>query len=701
MTDPVTDPAPGQATDPREEHRLIAEQVEDARWRYYVLDSPTLDDAEFDRLMRRLEELEEELPELRTPDSPTQKVGGAVATEFTAVDHLERMQSLDNAFSFEELEAWHARLARDGVTDPALLCELKVDGLAINLLYEDGRLVRALTRGDGSTGEDVTPNVKTIDAVPHRLTGTEEFPVPALIEVRGEVFLPVEAFLRLNDSLLEAGKAPFANPRNSAAGSLRQKDPRVTASRALGMVCHGIGARRGFEPQAQSHAYEALAAWGLPVSEQVRVVPTLQDVEAYVENAGEHRHTIVPYEIDGVVVKVDDVALQRRLGSTSRAPRWAIAFKYPPEEVNAKLLEIRVNVGRTGRVTPYGVMEPTKVAGSTVENATLHNYYEVERKDVRPGDTVILRKAGDVIPEILGPVLALRPEGLAAWVGPEECPECGTRLVEQRAGDKDRRCPNHQFCPAQVRERVFHVAGRGAFDIEGLGYEAAVALLDAEVIGNEGDVFDLDEAKLLQTELFTRAARKSEGEGRVLSANGQRLLDNLAKAKQVPLWRVLVGLSIRHVGPTAARALATEFGSMEAIRAATEEQLAAAEGVGPTIAEAVIEWFAVDWHREIVDKWAAAGVSMEDERDESVARTLEGLTVVVTGSLVDFSRDSAKEAILSRGGKAAGSVSKKTDYVVVGENAGSKADKAEQLGVPVLDEAGFKALLEGGPAQLS
>ncbi|GAB6983743.1 NAD-dependent DNA ligase LigA [Nocardioides pyridinolyticus] len=687
-------------TDPREEHRLIAEQVEEARWRYYVLDSPTLDDAEFDRLMRRLEELEEELPELRTPDSPTQKVGGAVATEFTAVEHLERMQSLDNAFSFEELESWHARLARDGVTDPALLCELKVDGLAINLLYEDGRLVRALTRGDGTTGEDVTPNVKTIDAVPHRLRGTEEFPVPALVEVRGEVFLPVEAFLRLNDSLLEAGKAPFANPRNSAAGSLRQKDPRVTASRALGMVCHGIGARRGFEPQAQSHAYEALAAWGLPVSEQVRVVPTLKDVEAYVENAGENRHTIVPYEIDGVVVKVDDVTLQRRLGSTSRAPRWAIAFKYPPEEVNAKLHEIRVNVGRTGRVTPYGVMEPTKVAGSTVENATLHNYHEVERKDVRPGDTVVLRKAGDVIPEILGPVLALRPEGLPAWVGPEECPECGTPLVEQKAGDKDRRCPNHQFCRAQVRERVFHVAGRGAFDIEGLGYEAAVALLDAEVIGNEGDVFDLTAEQVLRAPLFTRAPKKGE-EGPQLSANGQRLLDNLAKAKQVPLWRVLVGLSIRHVGPTAARALATEFGSMHAIRAATEEQLAAAEGVGPTIAEAVIEWFAVDWHREIVDKWAASGVSMEDERDESVARTLEGLTVVVTGSLVDFSRDSAKEAILSRGGKAAGSVSKKTDYVVVGDNAGSKADKAEQLDVPILDEAGFKALLDGGPAAVS
>ena len=687
-------------TDPREEHRLIAEQVEEARWRYYVLDSPTLDDAEFDRLMRRLEELEAQLPELRTPDSPTQKVGGAVSTEFTAVDHLRRMESLDNAFSYDELEAWYARLARDGVESPALLCELKVDGLAINLLYERGRLVRALTRGDGTTGEDVTPNVKTITSIPHRLTATDAFPVPELVEVRGEVFLPVEAFERLNESLLEAGKAPFANPRNSAAGSLRQKDPRVTASRALGMVCHGLGERRGFEPEAQSHSYEALAAWGLPVSDQVRVVATLKDVEAYIENAGEHRHTIVPYEIDGVVVKVDDVALQRRLGSTSRAPRWAIAFKYPPEEVNAKLLEIRVNVGRTGRVTPYGVMEPTKVAGSTVENATLHNYYEVERKDVRPGDTVILRKAGDVIPEILGPVLPLRPEGLAPWVGPEECPACGTPLVEQKAGDKDRRCPNHRSCPAQVRERVFHVAGRGAFDIEGLGYEAAVALLDAEAIVDEGDVFDLDAAKLLRAPLFTRAPKKGEGDGPVLSANGQRLLDNLAKAKQVPLWRVLVALSIRHVGPTAARALAAEFGSMAAIREATEEQLAAAEGVGPTIAEAVIEWFGVDWHEQIVEKWERAGVSMADERDESTPRTLEGLTVVVTGSLVDFSRDSAKEAILARGGKAAGSVSKKTDYVVVGDNAGSKADKAEQLGVPILDEAGFKRLLDGGPAAL-
>jgi DNA ligase (NAD+) len=681
----------------RDEHQQLSEDVEEARWRYFVLDDPTLDDADYDKRLRRLQELEAEFPELQTPDSPTQKVGGAVSTEFTAVDHLQRMESLDNAFTYEELQSWYARLARDGVEAPALLCELKVDGLAINLLYEGGRLVRALTRGDGRTGEDVTPNVKTIDAIPHRLKGSGEFPVPRLLEVRGEVFLPVQAFERLNDSLLEAGRQPFANPRNSAAGSLRQKDPRVTASRALGMVCHGIGAREGFEPEAQSHSYEALSSWGLPTSDQVRVVPTLKDVEAYVENAGEHRHTIVPYEIDGVVVKVDDVALQRRLGSTSRAPRWAIAFKYPPEEVNAKLLEIRVNVGRTGRVTPFGVMEPTKVAGSTVENATLHNAHEVKRKDVRPGDTVILRKAGDVIPEILGPVLALRPQGLAEWVMPTECPACGTSLAQQKEGDKDLRCPNHQFCPAQVRERVFHVAGRGAFDIEGLGYEAAVALLESRAIDNEGDVFDLDEAKVLTAPLFTRAPKKGE-DGPQLSANGERLLANLRNRMDVPLWRVLVALSIRHVGPTAARALAQEFGSMAAIREAAEDKLAAAEGVGPTIAEAVVEWFDVDWHRDIVDKWAAAGVSMEDERDESVARTLEGLTVVVTGSLVDFSRDSAKEAILARGGKAAGSVSKNTDYVVVGDNAGSKADKAEQLGVPVLDEAGFKALLESGPS---
>jgi len=688
----------------RDRHRDLVEDVEEARWRYYVLDAPTLSDADFDTRMRELEELEGRFPELRTPDSPTQRVGGAVSTEFTAVDHLEPMMSLDNAFSFEELEAWYARLGRDGIEDAALLCELKVDGLAINLLYEDGRLVRALTRGDGRTGEDVTPNVRTISTVPHRLTGTDEYPVPRLVEVRGEVFLSQAAFDRLNESLTAAGKPMFANPRNSAAGSLRQKDPRVTAGRALGMVCHGIGAREGFEPVAQSDAYRALRTWGLPTSERVQVLRGLDDVREYVEYFGEHRHDVTEHEIDGVVIKVDDVTLQRRLGFTSRAPRWAIAYKYPPEEVNTKLLRIEVGVGRTGRATPYGVMEPTLVAGSTVERATLHNAHEVHRKDVRPGDTVVLRKAGDVIPEILGPVLPLRPDGLPEWEMPTECPACGTPLAQQKEGDKDLRCPNHEKCPAQVCERVFHVAGRGAFDIEGMGYEAAEALLAADVITNEGDVFDLDEAKLLRTALFTRAAKKTEvetGAGeRVLNANGQRLLAHLDERKDVPLWRVLVALSIRHVGPTAARALAQEFGSMDAIRAASVEQLADAEGVGPTIADAVVEWFDVEWHRTIVDRWEAAGVRMADERDESVPRTLEGLTVVVTGSLVDFSRDSAKEAILSRGGKASGSVSKKTDYVVVGDNAGSKATKAEQLGLTILDEAGFTTLLDGGPGAL-
>jgi DNA ligase (NAD+) len=694
----VVEPAPPSV---REEHRALAEQIEDARWRYYVLDSPTLSDADFDRRMRRLEELEDAYPELRTPDSPTQKVGGAVSTEFTPVRHLEPMMSLDNAFSYAELETWRDRLARDGVVEPAMLCELKVDGLAINLLYEQGRLVRAATRGDGRTGEDVTPNVRTIDNVPDRLRATSDYPVPARLEVRGEVFLPVRAFERLNEAMQDAGKPVFANPRNAAAGSLRQKDPRVTATRALAMVCHGLGARDGFTPTSQSQSYEALAAWGLPVSDRAKVVPDLAAVEEFVEYYGEHRHDVA-HEIDGVVVKVDDVSLQRRLGSTSRAPRWAIAFKYPPEEVNAKLLAIEVNTGRTGRVTPFGRMEPTRVAGSTVEMATLHNAHEVQRKDVRPGDTVILRKAGDVIPEIVGPVLALRPEGLPTWVMPTECPSCGTPLVHQKEGDADLRCPNHRACPAQVRERVFHVAGRGAFDIEGLGYEAAVALLEAGVITDEGDVFDLTEDKLLRAPLFTRAPKKGEGDGPVLNANGRRLLDNLEQAKEQPLWRVLVALSIRHVGPTAARALAGRFGSMDAIRAADVEDIADAEGVGLTIAESVRRWFddpEASWHGAIVDKWAAAGVRMADERDESTPRTLEGLSIVVTGSLTGFSRDEAKEAILVRGGKAASSVSKKTDFVVVGDSPGSKYDKAISLGVPVLDEDGFAVLLADGPEE--
>jgi DNA ligase (NAD+) len=697
---PETSGATVEAAPPeaREEHLEVAEQVEDARWRYYVRDAPTMSDAEFDKLMRRLEELEERYPDLRTPDSPTQKVGGAVSTEFTPVAHLEQMMSLDNAFSAEELQSWKARLDREGAEKAEFLCELKVDGLAINLLYEYGRLVRAATRGDGRTGEDVTPNVRTIDNIPHKLSGTSEHPVPARVEVRGEVFLPVEAFEKLNESMVEKGKPPFANPRNAAAGSLRQKDPRVTATRPLAMVCHGTGLREGFEPKRQSESYAALAAWGLPVSDRAKVVPDLSAVDEFIAYYGEHRHD-VEHEIDGVVVKVDQVSLQRRLGSTSRAPRWAIAYKYPPEEVNTRLLDIRVNVGRTGRVTPYGVMEPIKVSGSTVEMATLHNASEVKRKGVLIGDIVVLRKAGDVIPEIVGPVVDLRDGSERAFVMPTHCPECGTELAPQKEGDADIRCPNTRSCPAQLRERLFHVAGRGAFDIEVLGYEAAVALLDAGVVHDEGDLFTLTEQDLLTVPMFTRAAKKGEGDGPVLSANGARLLANLDDARTRPLWRVLVALSIRHVGPTAARALATQFQSMAAIQDASLEELADAEGVGMTIAQSVRDWFAVDWHRSVVDKWRTAGVTMQDEVDESTPRTLEGMSIVVTGSLDEWSRDQAKEAILVRGGKAASSVSKKTDFVVVGDAPGSKYDKALSLKVPVLDEDGFRVLLSDGPDQ--
>jgi DNA ligase (NAD+) len=605
------------------------------------------------------------------------------------VEHAERLMSLDNVFSFDELEAWAARLSRDGAEEAELLCELKVDGLAINLTYDKGRLVRGATRGDGRTGEDVTPNVRTIESIPDRLRASADYPVPEFLEVRGEVFFEVEAFERLNETLVEQGKAPFSNPRNSAAGSLRQKDPRISATRPLRMVCHGIGARRGFEPARQSEAYAALAAWGLPVSDRAKVVPDLAAVTDYIEYYREHRHD-VEHEIDGVVVKVDQVSLQRRLGSTSRAPRWAIAFKYPPEEVTTKLLSIDVNVGRTGRVTPFGRMEPVRVSGSTVELATLHNASEVRRKGVLIGDTVVLRKAGDVIPEIVGPVAELRTGDEREFVMPTVCPACGTALAPAKEGDADIRCPNTRTCPAQLRERVFHVAGRGAFDIEGLGYEAAAALLEAHVIVDEGDLFGLDEQALLGVPLFT----KHNGE---LSANGVRLLTNLDEAKDQPLWRVLVALSVRHVGPTAARALAEAFGSLEAIQDASVDEIAAVDGVGLIIAEALVEWFGVDWHRELVEKWRAAGVRMVDERDDSIPRTLEGLSIVVTGSLERWSRDQAKEAIVLRGGKASSSVSKTSAFVVVGDSPGSKYDKAVSLKVPILDEDGFDVLLADGP----
>ena len=674
----------------RQRHKELAEFIEEHRMRYYLDDAPTVSDAEYDALMRELEELEGRLPELRTPDSPTQSVGGYASSSFESYEHRERLYSLDNAFSDAELDAWHARIVRDGVDNAEFLCELKVDGLAISLTYEHGRLTRGVTRGDGRVGEDVTNNVRTIKAIPNRLHGSDEFPVPPYVEVRGEVYFPTKAFDDFNAAWGEAGNTPFANPRNAAAGSLRMKDASVTAGRPLSMVCHGLGYREGFSPARQSEAYAAMREWGLPTSDRAKVLTALDDVKEFIAHYGEHRHD-VEHDIDGIVVKVDQVDLQRRLGSTSRAPRWAIAFKYPPEEVNTRLLDIRVNVGRTGRVTPFGVMEPVRVAGSTVELATLHNQHEVKRKGVLIGDMVVLRKAGDVIPEIVGPVVALRDGTEREFVMPTHCPVCGTELAPAKEGDADIRCPNTRACRAQLWERLSHVGSRGAFDIEAFGEEAAAALLEAGVLSDEGGVFALTEHDLLRTDFF----RKKDGG---LSANGHALLANLEKAKSQPLWRVLVALSIRHVGPTAARALATHFGTVDAIRAASTAELAAVDGVGPTIAEAVAEWFAVDWHRDIVDAWAAAGVRMADERDESTPRTLDGLTIVVTGSLGNYSRDSVKEAIISRGGKAAGSVSKKTDYVVVGDNPGSKADKAEQLGVPVLDEDAFERLLTDGPS---
>ena len=710
MTDLPTD----VSDDVRHEWTDLAEQVRAHQFSYHVKDAPTISDGEYDALIRRLNALEDQHAELRTPDSPTQQVGAAFSTDFAAVDHLERMFSLDNAFSAQELAAWAARVERDtasegGSTAYHFLCELKIDGLAINLLFERGRLVRAATRGDGRTGEDVTNNVRTIEGIPHQLVGSDH---PESIEIRGEVFFPVEAFAMLNEALVEAGKAPFANPRNAAAGSLRQKDPRVTASRPLRMLVHGIGAREGFVMDRQSLSYDVLRGWGLPVSTHYQVLDDIEGVQAYIDHFGEHRHS-VEHELDGIVIKIDEVAVQRRLGSTSRAPRWAIAYKYPPEEVTTKLLDIRVNVGRTGRVTPFGVMKPVKVAGSTVEMATLHNAFEVVRKGVLIGDTIVLRKAGDVIPEIVGPVVDLRDGSERAFEMPTHCPDCGTELAAQKEGDKDIRCPNSRYCPAQLRERLFALAARGAFDIEALGWEGAIALLEAKVLQDEGDLFDLapgpdgdtkhSVARLITVPLYTRTAKKSDPEGdvvdgRVLSANGAKLIANLATAKEQPLWRVLVALSIRHVGPTAARALAGHFGSMDKIRAASLEELSGVEGVGPVIAESVQEWFTTEWHRQILKKWAASGVRMVDEVDESRPKTLAGLTIVVTGSLEGFSRDEAKEAILSRGGKAAGTVSKKTDYVVVGESAGSKADKARELGLTILDEAGFRDLLEpGGP----
>ncbi|MCX4864280.1 NAD-dependent DNA ligase LigA [Streptomyces sp. NBC_00257] len=706
---------PAQA---QEQHALLAEQIEEHRFRYYVSDQPVVSDAEFDRLMRELEALEDTYPQLRTPDSPTQKVAGPYRTEFTSVEHRERMLSLDNAFDDLELAAWGERIARDvGTTDYHFLCEPKVDGLAVNLTYEHGRLTRAATRGDGRTGEDITPNIRTIAEIPHRLKGDR---IPALVEIRGEVFFPMEAFEELNARLVEAEDKPFANPRNAAAGSLRQKDPKVTATRPLHMVVHGIGAREGFDIDCLSHAYELLHEWGLPTAKYNKVVDSLDGVREFIRYFGENRHS-VEHEIDGVVVKLDEIPLQGRLGSTSRAPRWAIAWKYAPEEVNTKLVNIRVGVGRTGRVTPYAQVEPVEVAGSEVEFATLHNQNVVKAKGVLIGDMVVLRKAGDVIPEILGPVVDLRDGTERAFVMPTECPECGTELRPMKEADIDLRCPNARSCPAQLRERVAYLAGRKCLDIDHFGYVAAAALTrplePAEPpLRDEGDLFGLTIEELLPIRAYVRdqdsglpkrdpktgeektawVFANQQGEPR---KNALAMLDAIAAAKEAPLARILTGLSIRHVGPVAAAELARQFRSIDRIDEATEEELSDADGVGDIIAASVKQWFAEDWHREILRKWREAGVRMADEEagEDTGPRPLAGLTVVVTGTLAGHTRDGAKEALQSRGAKVTGSVSKKTSFVVVGDNPGSKYEKAMQLKVPVLDEDGFAVLLEQGP----
>ena len=663
----------------------LAEIIRDHQYRYYVLDKPVIADSEFDQLWNELLKLEEKNLKLRDPHSPTFEVGGGFSTHFNSVDHIEKMMSLDNAFDESELDAWFERVAKES-NQNTWLCEVKVDGLAINLLYEQSKLVRALTRGNGVTGEDVTLNIKTIREIPHQLIGDK---LPQRVEIRGEVFFPLSKFAQLNDELEEAGKAIFANPRNAAAGSLRQKDPRVTASRPLSMVVHGIGVLDGMTLDTQSRGYELMKSWGLPVSKRFKVAKNRLEVKEFIDYYLENRHGI-EHEIDGVVIKVNEREAQKTLGFTSRAPKWAIAYKYPPEEVTTKLLDIRVSVGRTGRVTPFAFMEAVRVSGSSVSNATLHNMEEVARKGILIGDVVVLRKAGDVIPEILGPVLESRDGTERAFVMPSNCPECGSKLRAMSQGDVDIRCPNTRSCPAQLRERIYYIGSRAALDIDVLGYEATSALLEDKLIVDESDIFDLDSKKLSKSEFF----KKKDG---TLGANAEKLLEALNEAKQRPLWRILVALSIRHVGPTAAQGLANHFGSIAKIASASAEELASVDGVGSVIAESVKEFFAQEWRAQIVAKWAKAGVRMDGVSSSDKAQTLKGMTLVVTGSLESFTRDSVNEAIIERGGKVSSSVSKKTDYVVVGSEPGSKASKAAELGVATLDEKSFIELLKNGP----
>ena len=677
----------------------LTEQILAAADAYYARDETLISDADYDRLIERLREIETQYPVLQGQDSPTLAVGrGRANSTFAPVTHAERMMSLDNVFSEEQFRAWGEKVVRDSGRAVNWLCELKIDGLAINLRYENGQLVSAATRGDGVVGEDVTANVLTIAGIPRALAGSGH---PPLVEIRGEIFIPTALFHELNEQLEDNDEKVFSNPRNAASGSLRQKDAAKTAARPLRMLVHGIGAWADAPVPTQSATYELLASWGLPISTHYVVVDSLDTAWAFIEKMGRDRHS-VEHEIDGIVVKVDELALHDELGSTSRAPRWAIAYKYPPEQVNTKLVDVRVSVGRTGRATPYAVVEPVRVAGSTVEFATLHNQDVVKAKGVLIGDTIVLRKAGDVIPEVLGPVLELRTGDERAFVMPTQCPECGATLAPASADDIDLRCPNARSCPAQVRGRVEHIGSRGGLDIEKLGEVAAAALTNKAADGSappletESRLFSLTLDDLLAVDYF----RNADGSA---SKNALELLANLEIAKTKPLARLLVSLNIRHVGPVAARALASHFGSLDAIRAASVEDLAAVDGVGTVIAESILNWFEVDWHRDIVDQWAQAGVQWSTPGHAGPGAVGEatgpcaGLIIVATGSLEGYTREGAEEAILAAGAKPSSSVSKKTDFVAAGPGAGSKLQKAEELGIPVLDAAGFTRLLAGGP----
>ncbi|WP_459611365.1 NAD-dependent DNA ligase LigA [Corynebacterium urogenitale] len=698
--------------DPATRWQELADEVRHHRQAYYY-GNAEISDADFDALLRELQQLEAEHPEVVTETSPTTEVAPAPpeSSPFRNVDHRERMLSLDNVFDGGQLQGWLERTPSE-----TYLTELKIDGASINLLYVNGTLELALTRGDGTTGEDITHNARTLDDIPDELHGTEEFPVPELVEIRGEVFITVEDFATMNAQRQAAGEKLFANPRNAAAGAMRQKNAEDTAKRPLRLICHGIGAREGFEVTSQHEAYRAIEAWGLPVSPYTKQVHSAEEVVKQVEYWGNHRHDAA-HEMDGLVIKVDSLDEQLALGTTSRAPKWAIAYKYPPEEAATRLRNIRIGIGRTGRATPYAVMEPKYVAGSTVSMATLHNPTEAHRKGIRLGDTIMIRKAGEVIPEVLGPVEDKRSGSEREYLYSTLCPECGTLLAPTKEDDADWRCPNTRFCPGQLHTRLTYLAGRGAFDIDALGEKAAYDLISSGVLADESGLFALTSEDLERTTAYTSqttAAERKKDPTRLRKLNkaGRTLIEKLEEAKHVDLWRVLVALSIRHTGPTAAKALAKHFGSVEAIRAASVEEMSEIDGVGTIIAQSVADWFTVDWHVDIMDAWAAAGVRMEAPEPDATsasdagdgasgvgvdATLLEGLTIVVTGTLENYDRTGAKEAIENRGGKAAGSVSKKTDFLVAGEKAGSKLTKATDLGVPVLDEEGFEKLLAEGP----